>query len=249
MRTDVPSAELVKLAANAFLSRASASSTRSPTCASSSARTSSTSRAASGSTTGSVRISCAPGSASAGAVSQGRHRVEAARATGYRLLLQAVLEVNELQKRHVIGEFAKHLGAPGRKVALLGLAFKPNTDDMRGAEPRGRRPPARGRSGGPRVGSGRPPRRPPGRRACDTCSTRCATPCRGDRARVAGAALAGLRPRFARRWRASDRRQAQPARPGDRARRGVVYEAVGRPRHASPAEPAGVSEVGAELHR
>jgi UDPglucose 6-dehydrogenase len=45
-----------------------------------------------------------------------------------------VIEVNELQKRRVIGKLQQRLGSlRGRKVALLGLAFKPNTDDMREA--------------------------------------------------------------------------------------------------------------------
>ena len=45
-----------------------------------------------------------------------------------------MIEVNELQKRRVIGKLHKHLGGlVGRRVALLGLAFKPNTDDMREA--------------------------------------------------------------------------------------------------------------------
>jgi UDPglucose 6-dehydrogenase len=46
-----------------------------------------------------------------------------------------VTEVNELQKRRVIGKLQKHLGEEiaGCRIALLGLAFKPNTDDMRGA--------------------------------------------------------------------------------------------------------------------
>jgi UDPglucose 6-dehydrogenase len=49
-------------------------------------------------------------------------------------LLNAVTEVNELQKRRVIAKLEKHLGElAGRRIALLGLAFKPNTDDMRGA--------------------------------------------------------------------------------------------------------------------
>src|SRR5579862_8064714 len=53
------------------------------------------------------------------------------------LLLQAVWEVNELQKRRVVQKLAKHLGSlRGRKIALLGLAFKPNTDDMREAPSR-----------------------------------------------------------------------------------------------------------------
>jgi UDPglucose 6-dehydrogenase len=55
--------------------------------------------------------------------------------SGYHFqLLTAVIEVNELQKRRVIGKLHKHLGSlVGRKIALLGLAFKPNTDDMREA--------------------------------------------------------------------------------------------------------------------
>jgi UDPglucose 6-dehydrogenase len=55
--------------------------------------------------------------------------------SGYHFqLLSAVIEVNELQKRRVIGKLTRHLGSlRGKKVALLGLAFKPNTDDMREA--------------------------------------------------------------------------------------------------------------------
>jgi UDPglucose 6-dehydrogenase len=55
--------------------------------------------------------------------------------SGYHFqLLSAVIEVNELQKRRVVGKLKRHLGAlRGKKVALLGLAFKPDTDDMREA--------------------------------------------------------------------------------------------------------------------
>jgi UDPglucose 6-dehydrogenase len=55
--------------------------------------------------------------------------------SGYHFqLLNAVIEVNELQKRRVIGKLQKHLGTlVGKRIALLGLAFKPNTDDMREA--------------------------------------------------------------------------------------------------------------------
>jgi UDPglucose 6-dehydrogenase len=55
--------------------------------------------------------------------------------SGYHFqLLSAVIEVNELQKRRVLGKLEKHLGKlRGKTVALLGLAFKPNTDDMREA--------------------------------------------------------------------------------------------------------------------
>jgi UDPglucose 6-dehydrogenase len=55
--------------------------------------------------------------------------------SGYHFqLLTAVIEVNELQKRRVIGKLHKHLGGlVGKRIALFGLAFKPNTDDMREA--------------------------------------------------------------------------------------------------------------------
>jgi UDPglucose 6-dehydrogenase len=55
--------------------------------------------------------------------------------SGYHFqLLTAVIEVNELQKRRVVGKLTRHLGGlRGRTVAILGLAFKPNTNDMRDA--------------------------------------------------------------------------------------------------------------------
>jgi UDPglucose 6-dehydrogenase len=55
--------------------------------------------------------------------------------SGYHFqLLNSVIEVNELQKRRVIGKLKKHLGSLGGvTIALLGLAFKPETDDVREA--------------------------------------------------------------------------------------------------------------------
>ena len=126
--------------------------------------------------------------------------------SGYHFqLLAAVIEVNELQKRRVIGKLERHLGAlRGKTVALLGLAFKPNTDDMReapsivlagrllaeGAYVRGWDPVADGNalpSGVEIVRIGRR-RRARSRRG-------------GDRDRVAGAARAWRAPRRVRRWR------------------------------------------------
>ena len=53
--------------------------------------------------------------------------------SGYHFqLLSSVIEVNELQKRRTIGKLQKHLGSlVDREIALLGLAFKPHTDDVR----------------------------------------------------------------------------------------------------------------------
>ena len=55
--------------------------------------------------------------------------------TGYSFqLLASVIEVNELQKRRVIGKLKDRLGTlRDTRIALLGLAFKPHTDDMREA--------------------------------------------------------------------------------------------------------------------
>jgi len=55
--------------------------------------------------------------------------------SGYHFqVLSAVIEVNELQKRRVIGKLQELLGTlRGKRIALLGLAFKPNTDDTREA--------------------------------------------------------------------------------------------------------------------
>ncbi len=55
--------------------------------------------------------------------------------SGYHFqLLTSVIEVNELQKRRVIAKLQKHLGSlVGKRITLLGLAFKADTDDMREA--------------------------------------------------------------------------------------------------------------------
>jgi len=55
--------------------------------------------------------------------------------SGYHFqLLAAVIEVNELQKRRIVQKLQRHLGRlRGKTIAVLGLAFKPNTDDTRDA--------------------------------------------------------------------------------------------------------------------
>lgn len=50
-------------------------------------------------------------------------------------ILDAVMEVNELQKLHLIPKIEKHFNnnLKGKHFAIWGLAFKPNTDDIREA--------------------------------------------------------------------------------------------------------------------
>ena len=137
VRTDVPSAELVKLAANAFLStRISFINEIANVCELVGADVESVARGVgldhrlgphflrAGIGFGG---SCFPKDVSA--------LKQLAGNSGYHFqLLSAVIEVNELQKRRVIAKLQKHLGRlRGKTVALLGLAFKPDTDDMREA--------------------------------------------------------------------------------------------------------------------
>jgi UDPglucose 6-dehydrogenase len=64
-----------------------------------------------------------------------------AKQTGYHAqLLQAVEDVNNRQKTTLVAKLAQHFGGEaqlrGKTIALWGLAFKPNTDDMRAAPSR-----------------------------------------------------------------------------------------------------------------
>jgi UDPglucose 6-dehydrogenase len=140
VRTDVPSAELIKLAANAFLStRISFINEIANVC----------------DLVGADVVDVAKGVGLDHRL--GPHFLKAgigfggscfpkdvtalkqlAGNSGYQfMLLQAVWEVNELQKRRVVQKLMKHLGSlHGKRIALLGLAFKPNTDDMREAPSR-----------------------------------------------------------------------------------------------------------------
>jgi UDPglucose 6-dehydrogenase len=50
-------------------------------------------------------------------------------------LLEAVMEINEFQRHQVVVKLLELLGGDlkGKEIGVLGLAFKPNTDDMRDA--------------------------------------------------------------------------------------------------------------------
>src|SRR3954453_18536653 len=243
VRTDVPSAELVKLAANAFLStRISFINEIANVCELVGADVVDVAkgvgldhrlgphflRAGIG-----FGGSCFPKDVTA--------LKQLAGNSGYQfMLLQAVWEVNELQKRRVVQKLAKHLGTlHGKRIALLGLAFKPNTDDMReapsrviayrllseGAEVRAWDPVA-------------PPNDLPGIEVCESVL---------DAVRDADAAVVVTE------WpelttlpsQEVHDAMAQPILidgrnlldPVAASAAGFVYEGIGRPRHASPAEP------------
>ena len=137
LRTDVASAEMIKLASNAFLAtKISFINEIANVCEEVGADVSQVAegmgldaRIGSGFLRPGIGYggSCFPKDVAALKVLAGN--------SGYHFqLLSSVIEVNELQKRRVISKLTKHLDSlRGRRVALLGLAFKPDTDDMREA--------------------------------------------------------------------------------------------------------------------
>ena len=116
--------------------------------------------------------------------------------SGYHFqLLNAVIEVNELQKRRVIGKLEKHLGKlRGKTVALLGLAQAEHRRPPRGSVARPRLASSGRGCRRARMGSGRGREQPPpGRhllRQRDRRGDRCRR--RRDRHRVGRAPLACL---------------------------------------------------------
>jgi UDPglucose 6-dehydrogenase len=137
VRTDVRSAEMVKLASNAFLAtKISFINEIANVCEETGANVDEVARGMGLDERIGAKFlrpgigyggSCFPKDVSALKLLAGN--------SGYHFqLLNAVIEVNELQKRRVIRKLQKHLGTlVGKRIALLGLAFKANTDDMREA--------------------------------------------------------------------------------------------------------------------
>jgi UDPglucose 6-dehydrogenase len=243
VRTDVPSAELVKLAANAFLStRISFINEIANVCELVGADVVDVARGVgldhrlgphflrAGLGFGG---SCFPKDVTALKQLAGNE--------GYPfLLLQAVWEVNELQKRRVVGKLQKHLGPlRGKRIALLGLAFKPNTDDMREAPSRVIA--YRLLAEGAEVRAWDPVARPDDLQGVELCETVL------DAVRDADAAVIVTEWPELRSLASPEVREAM-ARPVIVDGRnlldpeavqaaGFLYEGVGRPRHSSPAVP------------
>src|SRR4051812_41924771 len=138
VRTDIPSAEMVKLAANAFLAtKISFINEIANVCEVTGADVTEVAKGIGLDDRIGPKFlqagigfggSCFPKDVSA--------LKQLAGNSGYHFqLLASVLEVNDLQKRKVVGKLQQHLGSSlvGKRIALLGLAFKPDTDDMREA--------------------------------------------------------------------------------------------------------------------
>jgi UDPglucose 6-dehydrogenase len=253
VRTDVPSAELVKLAANAFLStRISFINEIANVCELVGADVVDVARGVgldhrlgphflrAGLGFGG---SCFPKDVTALKQLAGNE--------GYPfLLLQAVWEVNELQKRRVVGKLQKHLGSlRGKRIALLGLAFKPNTDDMREAPSRVIA--YRLLAEGAEVRAWDPVARPDDLQGVELCDTVL------DAVRDADAAVIVTEWPELRSLPSAEVREAM-ARPVIVDGRnlldpeavqaaGFLYEGVGRPRHSSAAVPDAPRAVGAEV--
>src|SRR5262245_6290120 len=244
VRTDVPSAELVKLASNAFLStRISFINEIANVCEFVGADVVDVARGVgldhrlgphflrAGIGFGG---SCFPKDVTA--------LKQLAGNSGYQFqLLQAVWEVYELQKRRVVQKLQRHVGSlRGKTVALLGLAFKPNTDDMREAPSRVIA--YRLLSEGAEVRAWDPVAHPEdlhGVKLCDSVV---------EAVRDVDAAVivtewpelrsvlltSEVRDAMARPIVIDGRNLLDPAAARDA---GFIYEGIGRPRHATPAEP------------
>jgi UDPglucose 6-dehydrogenase len=249
VRTDVPSAELVKLAANAFLStRISFINEIANVCDLVGADVVDVARGVgldhrlgphflhAGIGFGG---SCFPKDVTA--------LKQLAGNSGYQfMLLQAVWEVNELQKRRVVQKLVKHLGPlHGKRIALLGLAFKPHTDDMREAPSRVIA--YRLLSEGAAVRAWDPVAHPADLPGIEQADSILAAVRDADAAVIVTEwpelkelASQEVRDAMARPVIIDGRNLLDP----DAARAaGFVYEGIGRPRHASPAEPVRNPEV------
>jgi UDPglucose 6-dehydrogenase len=158
--------------------------------------------------------------------------------SGYHFqLLNAVIEVNELQMRRVVQKLQQRLGTlRGRTIALLGLAFKPNTDDMREAP--SRIIACRLLAEGAEVRAWDPVARPGDLEEVEICDSVLAAVRDADAAvivtewpQLREVATAEVRDAMARPLIVDGRNLLDPAAA---AAAGFEYEGIGRPTHATP---------------
>jgi UDPglucose 6-dehydrogenase len=137
VRTDVPSAEMIKLASNAFLAtRVSFINEIANVCEMTGADVAEVARGmALDPRLGPHFLRAGIGYGGSCFPKDVAALKQLAGNAGYHFqLLTSVIEVNELQKRRVIAKLMRHLGRlQGKTVVLLGLAFKPGTNDLREA--------------------------------------------------------------------------------------------------------------------
>jgi UDPglucose 6-dehydrogenase len=243
VRTDVPSAELVKLAANAFLStRISFINEIANVCELVGADVVDVAKGVGlDHRLGSHFLRAGVGFGGSCFPKDVTALKQLAGNSGYPfLLLQAVWEVNELQKRRVVQKLEKHLGSlRDKKVALLGLAFKPNTDDMREAPSRVIA--YRLLSEGAEVRAWDPVAHPEDLRGIDLFDTVAEAVRDADAAVIVtewpelhSMVTPEIRDSMARPIIIDGRNLLDPVVARDA---GFTYEGIGRPSHASPAEP------------
>ena len=156
-------------------------------------------------------------------------------------LIETTVEVNDARKKAMAGKVVAALGGDltGKTVGVLGLTFKPNTDDMRDAPVAGHRA---GPAGGGRQGPGLRSRGRTRRASCcadvdfkdDPYDAAEGADVAGDHHRVGPVPRAGPRPD-----QAADERSrcwstcATSTSPTTCAPRGFAYTSVGRPRAES----------------
>ena len=170
VRTDVASAEMIKLASNAFLATKISLHQRDRQRLRGGRRRRHRGRARAWvSTTASARRSCRPGSASAARCfpKDVTALKQLAGNSGYHFqLLNSVIEVNELQKRRVIGKLEKHLGS---LVGQAGRPARPGLQAQHRRHARGVEPRARGAAAGRGRRRSSPTTRSPRSRRASCC--------------------------------------------------------------------------------
>jgi UDPglucose 6-dehydrogenase len=137
IETNLESAEMIKYAANAFLAvKISFINEVANLCENTGANIQDVARAIGrDGRIGSKFLHPGPGYGGSCFPKDTRALVHTARDNGSPLsVIEAAIQANEVQKYRMVSKIENALGTlKGKKVAILGLAFKPNTDDMREA--------------------------------------------------------------------------------------------------------------------